>query len=267
MPLIHSSAIVDSKAQIADDVEIGAYTIVGPDVVIGQGTKVGAHTIIEGHTTIGCNNSIGHYASVGAPPQHVKYKNESTQLVIGDRNVIREFTSLHRGTPEAQGITQIGDDNWIMAYVHIAHDCVVGNHTLFTNNAQIAGHVKVGNWAILGGMSGVHQFVQIGEHAMLGGLSRLVQDLPPYVIAAGNDVLPHGLNVKGLSRRGFSDEAILALRKAYKLLYKSDLTLEEAKKAIWELANTQDGTIDSATVEKLKVFHDFIAGSKRGIVR
>jgi UDP-N-acetylglucosamine acyltransferase len=154
-----------------------------------------------------------------------------------------------------------------MAYVHIAHDCVVGDHTLFTNNAQIAGHVKVGNWAILGGMSGVHQFVQIGEHAMLGGLSRLVQDLPPYVIAAGNDVLPHGLNVKGLSRRGFSDQAISALRKAYKLLYKSDLTLEEAKKAIWALANSQDDEIDGETSAKLKVFHDFIAASKRGIVR
>ena len=185
MALIHPSAIIDPKAEIAQDVEIGPYAVIGPNVVIGRKTQIGAHTVVEGYTSIGAENRIGHFASVGGAPQDMKYRGEPTKLVIGDRNLIREFTTLHTGTIQYQGIKKIGNDNWIMAYVHIAHDCVVGSNTIFSNNAQIAGHVHVGDWAILGGMCGVHQFVRIGEHSMIGGASKLVQDLPPYVIASG----------------------------------------------------------------------------------
>jgi UDP-N-acetylglucosamine acyltransferase len=266
MALIHPTAIVDSKAEIAEGVEIGPYAVIGPMVNIGARTQIGAHTVVEGCTTIGVENKIGHFASVGGAPQDMKYRGEPTQLVIGDRNMIREFTTLHTGTIQDQGITKIGNDNWIMAYVHIAHDCVVGNHTIFSNNAQIAGHVRVDDWAILGGMSGVHQFVRIGEHSMIGGASKLVQDLPPYVIASGAVAEPHGLNAEGLKRRGFSPEAIAALRQAYKLLYKQNLSFEEAKKAIADLADEKQAT-EAQTAEKLRIFHDFIAASERGIAR
>jgi UDP-N-acetylglucosamine acyltransferase len=179
MTQIHPTALVDPKAELADDVTVGPFSIVGPNVRIGSGTRIGSHTTVEGHTTIGAGNRIGPYASVGGVPQDMKYANEPTQLVIGDRNTIREFTTIHTGTVQDRGVTSLGNDNWIMAYVHIAHDCSVGNHTVFSSNAQIAGHVEVGDWAILGGMSGVHQFVRIGAHAMLGGASALVQDVPP----------------------------------------------------------------------------------------
>ena len=266
MALIHPSAIIDPKAEIAEDVEIGPYAVIGPNVSIGRKTQIGAHTVVEGHTSIGTENRIGHFASVGGAPQDMKYRGEPTKLVIGDRNLIREFTTLHTGTIQDQGITKIGNDNWIMAYVHIAHDCVVGNNTIFSNNAQIAGHVHVGDWAILGGMSGVHQFVRIGEHSMIGGASKLVQDLPPYVIASGAVAEPHGLNAEGLKRRGFSPEAITALRQAYKLLYKQNLSFEEAKKAIADLAAEKQST-EVETAEKLNIVHDFIAASQRGIAR
>ena len=266
MALIHPSAIIDPKAEIAEDVEIGPYAVIGPNVVIGRKTQIGAHTVVEGHTTIGTENRIGHFASVGGAPQDMKYRGEPTQLIIGDRNTIREFTTIHTGTSQDEGITRIGDDNWIMAYVHIAHDCVVGNNTIFSNNAQIAGHVHVDDWAILGGMCGVHQFVRIGEHSMIGGASKLVQDLPPYVIASGAVAEPHGLNAEGLKRRGFSPEAITALRQAYKLLYKQNLSFEEAKKAIADLA-AEKQTTEAETAEKLRIFHDFIAASQRGIAR
>ena len=201
-PKIHPTAQIDPKAELAADVEVGAFTVIGPNVRIDAGTRIGHHTVVEGHTTLGRDNSIGHFASVGGRPQDMKYRDEPTQLIVGDRNTIREFTTIHTGTAQDAGITSIGDDNWIMAYVHIAHDCRVGNHTVFSSNAQIAGHVEVGDWAILGGMSGVHQFVRIGAHAMLGGASALVQDVPPFVIAAsdkgGNKAAPHGINVEGL---------------------------------------------------------------------
>jgi UDP-N-acetylglucosamine acyltransferase len=266
MALIHPTAIVDTKAEIADGVEIGPYAVIGPMVKIGANTQIGAHTVVEGCTSIGAENKIGHFASIGGAPQDMKYRGEPTQLIIGDRNMIREFTTLHTGTIQDQGITRIGNDNWIMAYVHIAHDCVVGNHTIFSNNAQIAGHVHVDDWAILGGMSGVHQFVRIGEHSMIGGASKLVQDLPPYVIASGAVAEPHGLNAEGLKRRGFSPESIAALRHAYKLLYKQNLSFEEAKKAIADLAEEKQAT-EVQTAEKLRIFHDFIAASERGIAR
>ena len=265
MSLIHSTAIIDPKAEIADGVEIGPYAVVGPHVKIGKNSKVGAHTVIEGCTTIGVDNKIGHFASVGGAPQDMKYRDEPTQLIIGDRNTVREFTTIHTGTSQDLGITRIGNDNWIMAYVHIAHDCQVGNHTIFSSNAQVAGHVQVNDWAIMGGMSGVHQFVRIGQHAMLGGASALVQDIPPFVIAAGDKASPHGINVEGLKRRGFSSETISALRQAYKVLYKDGLSFEEAKVEIQKMVVASAG--DPATAEKLAQFHDFIAASTRGIIR
>ncbi|MGO4151711.1 acyl-ACP--UDP-N-acetylglucosamine O-acyltransferase [Cupriavidus sp. YAF13] len=267
MTQIHPSALVDPKAELAADVTVGPFSIVGPHVRLGSGTQVGAHTTIEGHTTVGADNRIGPYASVGGTPQDMKYRNEPTRLVIGDRNTIREFTTIHTGTVQDRGVTSIGDDNWIMAYVHIAHDCQVGNHTVFSSNAQIAGHVQVGDWAILGGMSGVHQFVRIGAHAMLGGASALVQDLPPFVIAAGdkggNKATPHGINVEGMRRRGFDAAQIAALRQAYKVLYKSDLSFETARNEIAQLIAQAEGTATAP----LQDFLDFIAATQRGIVR
>ena len=265
MTRIHATTVVDSKAEIANDVEIGPYSIIGPNVKIGAGTKIGSHTIIEGYTSIGKENTFAHFASIGGAPQDMKYRGEPTQLMIGDRNTIREFTTIHTGTAQDEGITRIGNDNWIMAYVHIAHDCQVGNHTIFASNAQIAGHVHVEDWAILGGMSGVHQFVRIGQHAMLGGASALVQDIPPFVMAAGEKASPHGVNVEGLKRRGFTSETITALRQAYKVLYKDGLSFEDAKVEIQKMVAAH--AADAATAEKLAQFHDFIAASTRGIIR
>jgi UDP-N-acetylglucosamine acyltransferase len=234
-------------------------------VKIGARTKIGSHTIIEGYTSIGKENNFAHFASIGGAPQDMKYRGEPTKLMIGDRNTIREFTTIHTGTAQDEGITRIGNDNWIMAYVHIAHDCQVGNNTIFASNAQIAGHVHVEDWAILGGMSGVHQFVRIGQHAMLGGASALVQDIPPFVMAAGEKASPHGVNVEGLKRRGFTSETITALRQAYKVLYKDGLSFEDAKVEIQKMVAAH--AADAATAEKLAQFHDFIAASTRGIIR
>jgi len=259
---IHPTAIIAPGAEIDSSVEIGPYAVIGQHVRIGAGSKIGSHTVVEGHTTLGTENRIGHFASIGGDPQDMKYNGEPTRLEIGDRNTIREFTTIHVGTAQDMGLTQIGDDNWIMAYVHIAHDCQIGNHTIFSSNAQIAGHVTVGDWAILGGMSGVHQFVRIGAHSMLGGASALVQDLPPFVIAAGDKAEPHGINVEGLRRRGFSPDAIAALRSAYRHLYKAGLTLDDAKVQLRELA--QQGGDGDLHVEALV---NFIDTAKRGIIR
>ncbi|CAG2128229.1 acyl-ACP--UDP-N-acetylglucosamine O-acyltransferase [Cupriavidus plantarum] len=267
MTQIHPTALVDPKAELATDVTVGPFSIVGPNVRIGSGTRIGSHTTVEGHTTLGEGNRIGPYASIGGTPQDMKYANEPTRLEIGDRNTIREFTTIHTGTVQDRGLTRLGNDNWIMAYVHIAHDCDVGNHVVFSSNAQIAGHVQVGDWAILGGMSGVHQFVRIGAHAFLGGASALVQDIPPFVIAAGdkggNKATPHGVNVEGLRRRGFDAGQIAALRQAYKLLYKSDLNFDDARNEIAALLAQSDAT----TSEPLRALADFLATTQRGIVR
>lgn len=259
---IHPTAIIEAGAELAEDVTVGPYSVIGAHVRIGRGSSVGSHTVIEGHTTIGEDNRIAHYASLGGAPQDMKYRGEPTQLIIGDRNTIREFTTLHTGTVQDEGITRIGNDNWIMAYVHIAHDCRVGSHTIFSSNAQIAGHVKVDDWAIIGAMSGVHQFVRIGQHAMLGGASALVQDIPPFVLAAGDKAVPHGINVEGLRRRGFTPDDIAALRQAYKLLYKSGLTFEEAKQELVKLAAQND-----SVGKHVKNFGEFIAASTRGVIR
>ena len=256
--MIHPTAIVHPGARIGANVEIGPYSVIGEHVEIGDGTRVAAHVVIEGHTRIGRDNHIYQFASIGGMPQDKKYKGEPTRLEIGDRNLIREFCTLNTGTVQDAGVTRIGSDNWIMAYVHIAHDCQVGDNTIFANNAQIAGHVHVGDWAILGGMTGVHQFVRIGAHAMTGGGTLLLQDLPPYVTCAGNPAKPFGVNSEGLKRRGFSADSIAAIRRAYKTLYREGLGLDEAKAALAQ---------QRAEFAEVGLLTDFLDTATRGIAR
>lgn len=234
---IHSTAIIDSKAEIADDVSISPYAVIGAGVSIDSGTWVGPHAVIEGPTTIGKDNRIFQFTSVGAEPQDKKYKGEQTTLVIGDRNVFRESCTINRGTSQDIGYTQIGDDNWIMAYVHIAHDCIVGNSTIFANNATLAGHVTIHDYAILGGFTLVHQFCHVGEHAFTGMGTALGKDLPPYVMAFGAPGIPRGINNEGLKRHGFSAEDRAQIKQAYKILYRQNLTLSDA---ITELSGSDD---------------------------
>jgi UDP-N-acetylglucosamine acyltransferase len=262
MTRVHPTAIVDPNAQLDDSVEVGAYSIIGPNVKIGARTKIGAHVVIEGHTTIGCDNTFFQFSSIGGAPQDKKYAGEPTRLEIGDRNTIREFCTFNLGTVQDGGVTRVGNDNWIMAYVHLAHDCQVGNNTIFANNASLAGHVEVGDWVILGGFSGVHQFCKIGAHAMLGMNTSLTQDVPPFVILNGNPASAHGINIEGLKRRGFTREQINAIRNAYKLIYKSGLTLEEAKAA---LVKAEADTPEAAN--HLRMMREFLDGTTRGIVR
>lgn len=262
MAKIHPTAIVEPGAELHDTVEIGPYSLIGPNVRIGARTRIGPHVVVEGHTTIGEDNVFYQFSSIGAAPQDKKYANEPTRLEIGDRNTVREFCTFNRGTSQDEGVTRLGNDNWMMAYVHLAHDCRIGNHTIFANNAQLAGHVQVDDWAILGGHSGVHQFCKIGAHAMLGMFTSLTQDVPPYVILNGNPAAAHGINTEGLRRRGFSKDAIQTLRHAYKLLYKSGLTLEEAKTA---LAHEEQAQPEHAA--HIKLMREFLETSTRGIVR
>lgn len=256
--LIHPTAIIQKGARLGQGVEIGAYSIIGDHVEIDEGTRVGPHVVITGHTRIGRDNRIFQFCSIGEIPQDKKYAGEQTRLDIGDRNTIREFCTFNCGTAQDLGTTRLGSDNWIMAYAHLAHDCQVGNHTIFANNAQIAGHVSVGDYAILGAFTAVHQFVRIGAHSITALGSILLQDLPPYVMAAGNTAKPHGINSEGLKRRGFSSEAITAIKRAYKTLYKSALKLDEAQSAIVTV---------SQTVAELKPLADFLAIAGRGIIR
>jgi UDP-N-acetylglucosamine acyltransferase len=256
--MIHPTAIVDKDAKLAPDVDIGPFTIIGADVEIGAGTRVGSHTVIAGRTRIGANNRIFHHVVLGEIPQDKKYADEPTSLVIGNGNTIREFCTFHTGTVQDTGVTRLGDDNWVMAYVHLAHDTLVGSHTILANSAQLAGHVHVGDYAIVGGMTGVHQFCRIGAHAITGAGTVVLADVPPYVTAMGNTAEPHGINSEGLRRRGFSAEAISNIRRAYKTLYKAGLTLDEAKRALREQA---------ATCSELAVLVDFLDTSKRSIVR
>ena len=258
MAAIHPTALVDPKAQLDSSVSVGPYAVIGPHVRIGAGTTVGAHCVIEGHTTIGQDNRIFQFASVGAQPQDKKYAGEPTRLEIGDRNTIREFCTFNLGTAQDAGVTRLGDDNWIMAYVHIAHDCQVGNRTIFANNSQLAGHVHVDDWAILGGYTGVHQFCRVGAHTMTAVGTVVLQDVPPYVMAAGNSASPYGINAEGLKRRGFSPEALLALKRAYRTLYKSGLMLEEARAKLEEEVKQHP---------EIQPILDFLAVSKRGIIR
>jgi len=256
--MIHPSAIVHPGAKLGENVHIGPFSIIGEHVEIGDNTRIGPHVVIEGHTRIGCDNEIFQFCSIGAPPQDKKYDAEPTRLEIGDRNTIREYCSFNVGTAQDAGVTRIGNDNWIMAYVHVAHDCQVGNHTVFANNATLAGHVHVGDWAILGGFTGVHQFVRIGAHSFCGVGTVLLQDLPPYVTVSGSPAQPHGINSEGLRRRGFSSAGIMAIKRAYRTLYRSGLKLDEARDKIAQIA---------AEHQEVGIFLDFIAHSARGIVR
>jgi len=262
MAVIHQSAIVDPRAELADDVEVGPFAVIGPNVRIGEGSRIGAHTVIEGITTIGSRNRIFQFASIGAPPQDKKYRGEPTRLEIGDDNTIREFVTLNCGTAQERGVTSIGSDNWIMAYVHVAHDCVVGNHTIFANSSNLAGHVVIGDWPILGGYTGVHQFCKIGAHAMTGVGTVVLHDVPPFVMASGNTAQAHGINSEGLRRRGFSSERINAIRRGYKTLYKSGLTLEEARTRL--AAEAEAGGEGS---EEIAALAGFLHSVTRGIVR
>jgi UDP-N-acetylglucosamine acyltransferase len=259
---IHPTAIVDPKASLDSSVEVGAYSVIGPNVKIGAGTKIGPHVVIDGHTTIGCDNTFFQFSSIGAAPQDKKYAGEPTRLEIGDRNTVREFCTFNLGTTQDVGVTRLGNDNWIMAYVHLAHDCQIGNHTIFANNAQLAGHVHIGDWVILGGFSNIHQFCKVGPHAMVGMSTSLTQDVPPFVMVSGNPAAAHGVNTEGLKRRGFSRQQITDIRNASKLIYKSGLTLEQAKTALdTEAASSADSSV------QLRLIRDFLDSTTRGIVR
>ncbi len=226
---IHSTAVVDPHAEVDSTVSIGPYTVIGPHVRVGAGTTIGAHCVIEGHTTIGRDNRIFQFNSLGAIPQDKKYAGEPCELVIGDRNTIREFCTFNIGSPGDVGVTRVGDDNWIMAYVHLAHDCQVGSHTVFANNSQLAGHVHVGDWVILGGFTVVHQFVRLGAHSMTAMCSLMFADLPPFVMSQGQPAKARSMNFEGLRRRGFSPERIAAVKAMHKALYRDNLTLESAQ--------------------------------------
>ena len=254
--------MVEAAAQIDASVTIGPYAVIGPHVVLGAGTTVGAHCVIEGHTTIGRDNRIFQFASLGAAPQDKKYAGEPTRLVIGDRNTIREFCTFNTGTVQDQGVTTIGDDNWVMAYVHIAHDCVVGNQTILANNATLAGHVQVDDYAIIGGLTGIHQFTKVGAHVMAGFASHISQDVPPFMMVDGNPLAVRGLNLEGLRRRGFSPERLAAIKQMHRLLYRQGLTLEAAHSAIAALPAAHPEA--AADIAQLLAFLDT---SARGIAR
>lgn len=255
---IHPTAIIDPTAEIDSSVEIGAFSVIGAHVKIDADTRVASHVVINGPTTIGKNNQIFQYSSLGEAPQDKKYKGEPTLLEIGDNNTIREFCTFNRGTVQDKGTTKIGNDNWIMAYVHIAHDCDIGNHTIFANNSSLAGHVDVHDYAILGGFTLIHQFCKIGSHVITAVGSVVFKDIPPYITAAGYDAKPHGINAEGLKRRGFSADSILQIKRAYKMLYRNSLTLEEAKVELNAMRST---------TPEIGLLTDFLNVSTRGIVR
>ena len=256
--MIHPQAIVDPSARLADDVKVGPFSVIGADVEIGAGSVIASHVVIDGPTRIGRDNKIYSFASVGGDPQDKKYAGEATRLEIGDGNVIREYCTISRGTTQDASLTRIGDDNWIMAYVHIAHDCNVGSHTILANSATLAGHVTLEDNVILGGFTLVHQFCKIGEHSFTAMNSVISKDVPPYLMVSGHMAKPHGLNTEGLKRRGFDRETLAALRRAYKAIYRSGLTLEQASEKLAEMAQ------DSTEIGQMLAF---IGASGRGIIR
>lgn len=260
--LIHPTAIIHANAQLESSVRVGPYAVIGARVRIGAHTTVGSHCVLDGDTEIGEHNQIFQFASLGAQPQDKKYAGEPTRLVIGNRNTVREFCTFNTGTVQDTGVTQIGDDNWIMAYVHIAHDCTVGNQTILANNATLAGHVHVGDYVILGGLTGVHQFTHIGAHAMAGFASHISQDVPPFMMVDGNPLSVRGFNLEGLRRRGFDEERLRAVKQMHRLLYRQGLTLEAATAAIAALPAELPGA--AAEIQQML---DFLATSKRGIAR
>lgn len=258
MSLIHPTAVIDPQAELDSGVTVGAYSIIGPHVQIGAHTEIGPHCVIEGHTTIGERNKIFQFASLGAAPQDKKYRDEPTRLIIGNGNTIREFTTFNTGTVTGIGETRIGDDNWIMAYCHLAHDCVVGSHTIFANNSSLAGHVEIGDYVVLGGYTLVFQFCRIGNYAMTAFAAGVHKDVPPYFMAAGYRAEPAGLNSEGMRRNGFSAEQIANVKNAYKEIYLRDLPLDEAKNQIAQWAQNQP---------ELVILQQFLETSRRGIMR
>ena len=256
--MIDDRAIVDQRAQIGGDVQIGPFSIIGPDVKIHDGVRIGPHVVITGDTTIGSGTRIFQFCSIGDAPQHLGYKDEPTRLEIGERNIVREYCTLNRGTEQGGGVTRIGDDNFLMAYVHIAHDCQIGSRTIFANCASLAGHVSVGDFAMLGGFSLVHQFCRVGQHCITAIGTVCLQDIPPFIVAAGNRAVPHGVNVKGIKRREFTESDISELKRAYKILYRCGLPLQDA------IQRLQRESWHGPHVAKLV---DFVVTSKRGIIR
>jgi UDP-N-acetylglucosamine acyltransferase len=256
--MIHSTAIISDKANIATDVEIGAYSVIGDDVEIGSGTRIGSHVVINGPTKIGEDNRIYQFASIGDDPRDKKYAGEPTRLIIGDRNTIREFCTFSRGTTQDKGDTIMGDDNWIMAYVHVAHDCIIGSNTIMANNTTLAGHVHVGDWVICGGFSGAHQFCKIGAHAFLGMYAGINRDVPAYTTVSGQPAVVRGINSEGLKRRGFTPEQIRNIRNAYRITFRQNKRKEEAIEEIAELAKTQP---------ELDLFLESLRSSERGLTR
>jgi UDP-N-acetylglucosamine acyltransferase len=258
MASIHETAIISPDAELASGVSVGAYTVIEAGVTIGADTEVGHHCVIKGDTTIGERNHIFQFASIGEDPQDKKYAGEPTRLVIGDGNTIREYCSLNRGTAQDKGVTQLGNNNWLMAYVHIAHDCIIGNETIFANNVTLAGHVTVGDYAIWGGFSGAHQFARVGAHAFIANNTGVAKDVPPYVMAAGLPAAPRGINTEGLKRHGFDTDEVRSIKDAFRMLYRSGLRLEEAREKIAELAKERS---------EILIIARFLEHSERGFIR
>ena len=256
--MIHPTALIDPSAKLADSVEIGAYSIIGADVEIGEKTWIGPHVVIQGPSKIGAENKFFQFSSIGEIPQDKKFHDETSYLEIGDRNTIREFATINRGTDDGGGTTRIGNDNWLMAYIHIAHDCQIGSNTIFANNASLAGHAVIEDFVILGGFTLVHQFCKIGQHAFCGMGSAISKDIPPYLMVNGSPAHAHGLNIEGIKRKGFSKESIKALREAYKIIYRSHNTVEVAKTELKSLAS------EFSEVENMLTF---LEQSERGILR
>ena len=265
MTRIHPTAIVDSQAELDPSVSVGAYAVIGAGVTIGAGTQIGSHCVVEGPAVIGQDNRIHAHAVLGGAAQDMKYRGEPTALHIGHRNTIREFCTFNRGTVQDAGVTRLGDDNWVMAYVHLAHDVQVGSHTILANNATLAGHVHVGDWVIVGGLTGIHQFCHLGAHAMTGFQSHVSQDVPPFMMVSGNPLAVHGFNVEGLRRRGFSRERIAQVKLVHRLLYREGLRLEQARQRLEHLAAQHPP--DAAARADVQLVLDFLADSNRGIAR
>ena len=256
--VIHPTAVIAPDAVLADGVEVGPYSVIGPGVEIGRGTRVGPHVVIEGPTRIGAGNRIFQFASVGADPQDKKYRGETSRLEIGDRNVIRECVTLHRGTQQDRGVTRIGDDNLLMAYAHVAHDCVIGNQCILANNATLGGHVRLDDWVIMGGLSAIHQFGRVGAHAFIANNAAVTRDVPPFVMAVGQPADAHSINAEGLKRRGYTPGQIRNIRAAFRVLYRSGLKLAEATPQLEALAKDQP---------ELLPLVEFLPQASRGIVR
>ncbi len=262
MTQVHPTAIVDPRAELEPTVSVGPYAVIGAKVRVGAGSSIGAHCVVEGRTIIGTDNRIFQFASIGAAPQDKKYAGEDTELVIGDRNTIREFCTFNRGVPQAGGVTRVGHDNWIMAYTHIAHDCRIGDHSTLANNTTLAGHVDLGDWVTIGGLTGIHQFVKIGAHAMVGFASAVAQDVPPFMLVDGNPLAVRGLNLVGLRRRDYSAARMAAIKQMHKLLYRQNKTLDEACTGIQALAHEVP-----EAAQDVALMHGFLLNATRGIAR